>query len=91
MNLRTEAGFFKFFFFTYFSSLFEQSDNRWSVSAANCSVQRTHSAAVHMLHGCTVIHQVLHLAQDTFSIIYWYNKGQSEKTVKNCSYQQYEQ
>lgn len=35
---------------TYFSSLFEESDDRRGVSAADRPVQRTHPAAVHMLH-----------------------------------------
>lgn len=60
---------------TYFGSLFEQSDDCRSVSAADRSVQGTHPTAIHMLHGRTMIHQILHLAQETFSMIYLYNKA----------------
>lgn len=60
---------------TYFGSLFEQSNDCWSVSAADRSVKGTHPTAIHMLHGRAMIHQILHLAQETFSMIYWYNKG----------------
>lgn len=46
---------------TYLGSLFEQSDDSRGVSAADRPVQRTHPAAIHVLHRRTVIHQMLHL------------------------------
>lgn len=51
---------------TYFSSLFEESDDRRGVPAADRSVQRTHPAAVHVLDRCAVIYQVLNLRRERF-------------------------
>lgn len=60
---------------TYFGSLFEKCNDRRSVSAADCSVQWTHPATIHVLHGRTVIHQILHLTEETFSMIYKVDKA----------------